>query len=216
MTDAPTTTAPTGATLDLRRAQHAAAGVESWGSKGAALAALARLRDIGRNRDRHIEVHRAETHLWRFWVIGRPDHYNGVTYLMASGGRWVRGRLFDASPCFCRTACRRGHPAPWQPLAGELEPATVTHDYRYSAGSIGVVGHDGKPLMSGGWLDCPPVEVLSWTAFAWCVACVWKTVGGDEVSVRAAARGHRERPGGYPLRAAATALHGQDFAGVAG
>jgi hypothetical protein len=118
------TTTTTGFKLDLRRARHNAAGVLSWGTKTAALAAL---RGRGLNCEPDIEVHQAETNLWRFWVIGRPDHFNGVTYLMADGGQWVRGRLFDAAPCWCPSPCRGGHAAPWTPLAGALEPASFTH-----------------------------------------------------------------------------------------
>jgi hypothetical protein len=194
MTQTVKTTAPTGLTLDLRHAQHAAAGVQTWGTKAAALAALAALRECGRNLDRDIEVHRAETFLWRFWVIGRPDHFNGVTYLMTADGRWVPGRLTDA-PCFCSEPCK-GHQTPWTQLPGDPQPATVTHDYAYSAGSVGVAGHDGKPLMTRGMFGS--TEVLAWSTHVWCIACTWSRHDSHEDSVRSAARWHRAHPTEFP------------------
>lgn len=122
-----TTTALTGFTLNLRRSGYASAGVGAWGTKTDALAALSKMRETGHNCDRHIEVHRAETYLSRFWAIGRPDHFNGITYLMTGDGRWVPGRLFDTGPCCCPSRCE-GHPAPWVILdARQVEPATFEH-----------------------------------------------------------------------------------------
>lgn len=195
------TTASTGITLDLRGARHQAAGVTTWATKTAALASLAALRECGLNRGRDIEAHQARTHLFWVWVISRPDHYNGITYLMTGDGLWVPGRLYDAAPCWCEPTCRSTsvrHTAPWTPLSGEPEPATVTHDYQYSAGSRSVLGGDGKPLMSDGLLGSAPVEVLHWSASAWCVACTWSTHDSHEGVVRASARYHRKHPEQYP------------------
>lgn len=190
------TTAPTGSTLDLRNARHGTVRFSCWPTKKAALAALAPLRGCGLNRDRDIQIHQAETYLSRYWVIGRPDHYEGVTYLMTGDGRWIAGRLTD-NPCFCNPQCVKDHPVPWTPLGRDPQPATVTHDYRYSAGSVGVLGGDGKPLMSGGGLGVRPTEVLHWMASVWCIACQWSTHDSHEDSVRASARWHREHPERY-------------------
>jgi hypothetical protein len=190
-------TVVTGVALDLRHARHVAAGVAGWATKKDAVAALAALRVCGLNLDSDIAAHRARAHLAAFWVIGRPDHFNGITYLMTRAGAWVAGRLFDASPCWCETPCRDGHAAPWSSYGRDLAPATVTHTYTWSAGSVGVAGHDGKPLMTQGFYG-PPVEVLAYLAQAWCVACTWKTTGGDGPEVQQRARWHRANPEQYP------------------
>lgn len=172
------TTAPTGTTLDLRRAQHSTAGVASWGTKTAAIAALAALRAAGLNVDRDIEIHRVETHLRRFWVIGRPDHYNGITYLMASNGRWVAGRLTDVY----------SGAVPWASLHREPEPATVAHvtrtvpdshnqRERYKTKSNGSCGR---------W-------VRSDESVALCT-CGWKSWASTRAEAQAAARAHRSTP----------------------
>ena len=114
----------TGLTLDLRRAQHREAGVAAWSSKKAALAAL---RERGGHRERGIEVNRAGTWLSWVWVISRPDHFHGVTYLMTADGQWVAGRLTDMSPCWCAKPCPPTggdqHAAPWARLQMEPRPA---------------------------------------------------------------------------------------------
>lgn len=198
-----TTTAPTGITLDLRGSGHGTYGVAVYPTKKAALAALAALRDCGRNRDRTIEIHQADVRFFWLWVISRPDNYHGITYLMTADGRWVAGRLTDMAPCWCVKQCPptggTKHTAPWTRLASiPAQPATVTHDYRYSAGSTGVLGGDGKPLMSMGVAGRAPVEVLAWSTQAWCVACTWSWNGDHEESTRLAARWHRNHPEQHP------------------
>lgn len=178
------TTAPTGSPLHLGHANHRANGVETWATKAEAMAALATLRAKGVNVARDVEAHSARTFLARFWVIGRPDHHEGVTYLMTEFGDWIAGRLTDSFD----------EATPWTPLGRPPVPATITHTYTYSAGSIGLSDGNGRVLMTGGGLGVRPVEVLSWTAFAWCVACSWSTHGDDEATVRGAARYHHAHP----------------------
>lgn len=162
------TAIPTGFPLDLRNVPHTSAG-SYWTSKGAALATLATLRKAGRNVGGDVETHRARVPLAHVWMLGRPDHYNGVTYLMAADGSWVPGRLYDAAPCCCAPACRPGgmsHLAPWAPLALPVQPATFAHvtrtvpyhdrPERYrtkSNGSCGrwVRGDDSVALCTCGW-----------------------------------------------------------------
>lgn len=191
------TTAVTGLTLDLRRAGPDALGVRCWPVRDEALATLAALRECGLNMDRDIEVHRVVRNLSRGWVIGRPDHLHGITRLMTGDGRWVAGRLTD-TPCFCG-AGRCGHAwASWARIPDlDVAPATVTHGYTWTFGTCGVIGHDGKPLMTQGFYG-PPTEVLAYLAQAWCIACTWKTTGSDGPEVQARARWHRRNPHDYP------------------
>ncbi len=191
----PTTTAPTGLTLDLRQSRYAAYGVALWGTKKDALAALAAWRDCGRNRHRDIEIHRAGTWLEWVWVIALPDHYNGITSLMTADGRWIAGRLTD-SPCFCTGRCSC-HGTPWTPLGRDAQPATVTHDYGYSAGWTGVIDSTGKPLMATGYAWATPRQVEAWSTTAWCIAGTWVTHGDHEDSTRQQARWHRANPERY-------------------
>src|SRR5258706_12131531 len=165
----------TGLTLDLRHVNHY--DVQGWGTKRAALAALAALRETGRNVDGEIEAHRAETHLFRFWVLGRPDHFNGYTYLMTTDGGWVRGRLTDAY-----TGATL-----WTRLAGEVEPAIITHATR-------TVPHTGarreryKTKSNGScgrW-------VTSDDSVAICT-CGWEQYASTREEARARAPHHRER-----------------------
>ncbi len=185
----------TGVSLDLRGARTRE--VTGWGTKQAALAALAALRDAGWNLDPGIEVHRAETHLWRFWVVGRPDHFNGVTYLMTDAGAWVAGRLTDASPCWHATPCRGGHLAPWKRLDRPIEPATFEHVTRTVPDSANRrERHRTKSNGScGRW-------VITDDSVAVCV-CGWKRWESTRAEARLAARHHREE-----MSTAATATVG--------
>lgn len=152
------------------------------------------MRDRGLNRDRHIEINRAHTWLGlRTWVISLPNHHEVTTALMTHRGTWLPGRLTGEHPCFCEPRCRRGHPVPWRPLGGVALPATVTHDYRYSAGSQPVSDGLGRTVLNGN-----DTERLDWFATAWCIACDWSRTDTDEHSVRAAARSHRADPNQHP------------------
>jgi hypothetical protein len=172
------TTAPTGITLDLRRAQHRTAGVAAWGTKTDAVAALADLRARGINTDRDIEIHRAETHLTRCWVIGRPDHYNGITYLMTSAGSWVAGRLTDVY----------SGAVPWTSLHREPAPATIAHVTRtVSDGGNQRERYKTKSNGScGRW-------VRSDESVALCT-CGWKKWASSRAEAQSAARAHRDNP----------------------
>lgn len=178
--------------IDLSSVNMAHAGITGWATKKDASAVLAALREKGRNVERCIEIHPAHNWLFRFWVVGRPDPLSEFTWLMVRDGSWVRGRLYDGY--FDRAAEWVHMPTP-EPI-----PATVTHDYRYTAGTCGVVGHDGKPLMTYG-PDGLAREQLGWLERVWCIACTWSFNGPNEASARAAARSHRANPGDLPLRA---------------
>jgi hypothetical protein len=168
-------TITTGITLDLRRAQHSTAGVAAWGTKTAAVAALAALRASGLNTDRDIEVHGAETHLWRFWVIGRADHYNGITYLMTDDGHWIAGRLTDAY----------SGAVPWTALPREAEPPTTAHITR----TVPDGGNQRERYKTktngscGRW-------VRSDDSIALCT-CGWKKWARTRAEAQADARAHR-------------------------
>lgn len=170
-----TTTAHTGLPLDLRHAQHRERGIAAWATKADTVAALNALRAAGLNTDRDIELHRAETHLFRFWVIGRPDHYNGITYLMTADGRWVPGRLTDVY----------SGPVPWMALPREAEPATVAHVTRtVSDGGNQRERYKTKSNGScGRW-------VRSDDSIALCT-CGWKRWASSRDEARSAARSHR-------------------------
>lgn len=192
----------TGLPLDLRHARHYSTyGVLALGRKRDAVAYLDRFRACGRNRDRDIEVHQAETFLTRFWVISRPDHYNGITYLMRQDGSWVAGRLTDNPTGL----------VPWTPLGLPSVPATVIHDYQYSAGQVGVCHPDGTPITTFDHVTGRSYEVTHWGASAWCIACNWSVHDSREDVVRCRARYHRANPTAYtghqtPRRRPDTAL----------
>jgi hypothetical protein len=163
----------TGYTLDLRRAQHG--DVAGWATKKSALAALATLRASGLNTDRDIEVHRAETHLFHFWIIGRPDHYNGVTYLMTRDGGWVAGRLTDVY----------SGATPWSNLGRPIEPAATAHVTRTVSGG-GNQRERYKTKSNGAcgrW-------VRSDDSIALCT-CGWKRWASSRAEAQASARAHR-------------------------
>ncbi len=174
----------TGFTLDLRAAGSGRAQVAAFASKRAALAALAALRTRGHNVDPAIECHRAETHLARFWVLGLPDHFHGITYLMTAAGAWVAGRLTDAAPCFCAAPCRDGHAAPWSALPRDLTPATFTHVTRTVADSAN--RRERYKTKSNG--SCGRF-VWSDDSVAVCT-CPWRGYGQTREEARAAARRH--------------------------
>lgn len=164
-----------------------------WPTKREAAAALTALRDTGRNTDRCVEIHPVVGHLgFRWWVIARPDPLHEFTWLMRADGAWHRGRLYDEPPT--------GGGALWVHVPasdGQPIPATITHDYRYTAGwqEVAEAGERGCDLLGR------PVQPRSdWFATAWCVACTWTTTDTDESAVRAAACGHRANPGSLPLR----------------
>lgn len=195
------TTARTGVTLDLHPSQHRTTGVTAWATKSDALRDLAALRACGLNIGADIEAHPALTHLDRVWVLSRPDHHAGITYLMTSNGTWIPGRL-DGRPCFHdhnshAPACRdNGGHITWT-AGGNLEPATVTHTYTYTAGQYGVTDGNGRTLMSAGWLDAPSVPLTHWGCEVFCIACNWSWCDSDEDTARARARHHRAHPQEY-------------------
>lgn len=176
--------------IDLTAVHLGAAGITSWAYKKTATAALTALRERGRNVERCIDIHPASNRFGRFWVVARPDDDAAFTWIMRCDGSWVRGRLYDG---YLDT------PARWEYLpAREPIPATVTHDYWYSGGTVGV-SHNGKPLVTYG-LNGRVYEVTGWLSSAYCVACTWSWHGSDEASVRNVGRSHRNNPGDHPLK----------------
>jgi hypothetical protein len=177
-----------------------------WATKREAAAALAALRDTGRNTEPCVQIHPAVGHLrFRWWVIARPDPAHEFTWLMRGDGSWLRGRLYDDT----------GKGALWQyvpPADGQPLPATITHNYRYSGGYVEVT--EPGPVRYG-LLGQPIPPPLSYLAKVWCVACTWKAHSDDEHGARAYARTHRANPGDLPLRTAAgRLLHGQIMPGA--
>ncbi len=187
-------TTTTGIGIDLRPARRAITGrLARWDTKAAALAALAALRDRGLNLDPDIEAHPMVSTWSRMWVLGRPDHHNGVTYLMTGVGAWLPGRLSDATPCFHEPACRPtdpDHAAPWWPLDRAPEPATFTHVTR----TVPDVHNQRERYRTkrngscGRW-------VRSDDSVAVCT-CPWKAFGQTREEARAAARTHRAEMAG--------------------
>lgn len=170
--------------FDLTGVSLADAEVTGWSAKKDAAAALAALRETGRNAEQCITIHPAHNRFFRFYVIARPDPLAEMTWIMNRDGSWARGRLTDDT----------GTGAPWthMPAAGGARiPATVTHNYRYSAGSVEVHDPGHSPYALVGGVSVPRGPRLAWFAKAWCVACPWKTSGSEETSVRMAARTHR-------------------------
>lgn len=184
------TTTPTGIDLDLRGSRHRTHDVGTWLGKAEAMKELRTLRERGLNVDPTIEAHHADDYLWRPWVLGRPDHYNGITYLMTTSGAWVPGRLFDASPCCCTGRCHERHGAPWRRLAGlPVEPATFTHVTRTVPD--GANRHERYRTKSNGscgrWV---------WTdeSVALCT-CGWRAYAATRDEARSRARMHRAEVG---------------------
>ncbi len=121
-------TVTTGYPIDIRNAGPGARPVKGWATRKDAVAALAKMRATGHNCDPDVQVHRAVGPLgFRFWVLGLPNHHDVTTALTTDDGRWVVGRFYGGSPCFCATPCREPHPVPWVALGDELLPATFTH-----------------------------------------------------------------------------------------
>lgn len=189
------TAAPTGLGIDLRPARISrrtvADQVARWDTKTAALAALAAHRAAGRNLGRDIEAHPAVSTWTRLWVLGRPNHHDGITYLMTRNGAWLPGRLSDATPCFHEPACRptdAGHAAPWWPLDRAPVPATFTHVTRTVADSANrVERYRTKSNGScGRW-------VTSDDSVAVCT-CGAKFHAATRAEARGLARYHRDHP----------------------
>lgn len=178
--------------IDLTAVNMGSAGIDGWAYKKDAAAVLAKLRERGRNAERCIEIHPAHNRFNLFWVIGRPDPASEFTWLMNADGSWIRGRLYDGWIT---------QPATWEHMpTPEPIPATITHNYQYSAGTCGLADHNGKTLVSYG-PDGRAVERTGWLASAYCIACTWSWNGSDETSARAAGRYHRDNPGNHPLKA---------------
>jgi len=201
-------------TINLVGVDMTTFGIQGWSLKKDAAAALAGLRSRGLNVEDCVRIHRATSRLFRFWVIARPDQLAEMTWIMDRDGTWAAGRMYDDT----------GHGAPWtpQPQPSGRIPATITHNYRYSAGSEEVID-EARERWGGSLYGGPPAPHLEWSARAGCVVsgCGWSTTGTDESSVRAAARAHRTDPGtatsadrgcrtrprGTPCRTAPPALH---------
>lgn len=174
--------ATTGCPLKMTFGNDAA----GWPTKKDAIAHLGRLREQGLNCERDIEVNRAHTRLWQFWVISRPDHYNVTTSLMTRSGTWLLGRLTDESPCFHQPRCKADHPVLWTPLSGDPTPATFTHvtrtvhhhqpgrRERYRTKSNGSCGR---------WVPADDSVALC--------TCGWKSYASTRAEAQAAARHHR-------------------------
>jgi hypothetical protein len=154
-----------------------------WFSKKDAAAALRALQARGLNVDPSIELHPTRGRFGRGWVIGRPDHFNGVTYLMTDAGAWVMGRLTDATPCYCATPCRGGHAAPWADLRSELEPAPFTHVTRTVISAHQTERYKTKSNGSCGRY------VRSDNSVALCT-CGWKAWESTRDDARVSARAH--------------------------
>lgn len=158
-----------------------------WWSKKDAQDALRALQVRGLNVDPTIELQPGRGRFGSGWVIGRPDHYNGITYLMTDDGTWIAGRLTDATACYCATPCRGGHAAPWTDLRIEPVPAPFTHvtrtvpdaanrRERYKTKSNGSCGR----------------YVRTDESVALCT-CGWKSWESTRGEARASARVHREK-----------------------
>lgn len=161
-------------------------GIQGWSLKKDAAAHLAGLREHGLNVEDCVRIHRATSRLFRFWVIARPDSLAEMTWIMGKDGTWAAGRMYDDTGL---GATWTAHPQP----SGRI-PATVTHIYRYSAGSEEVI--DVARERWGTFYGGLPAPHLEWSAHAWCVVrgCGWSTTGTDEHSVRSSARAHRTNP----------------------
>lgn len=186
----------TGTGIDLRPARISRRTVTDqvarWDTKGEAVAALAAQRGDGFNRTRDVEAHPTVAGRYsRLWVLGRPDHYAGVTYLMTRIGAWLPGRLTDATPCYHEPACRPtdpDHAVLWLPLDRAPEPATFEHVTRTVADSANQVErYKTKSNGScGRW-------VRTDDSVAVCT-CAWKWHATTRAEARAAAAYHRAHP----------------------
>ncbi len=186
------TTVTTGLPLEVARLDIApGAEIAAWATQREALAALAALRVKGLNVGGELEVHRVRLPLARAWVLARPDHFDGVTYLMTAAGAWLRGRLVDLGPCYHdhgRQPAWDAHPVPWQPLTADVFPAPFTHvvhvvrdsanrGERYRTKSNGSCGR---------WVDIDACVAVC--------ACGWKRWESSRADAQARARYHRANP----------------------
>lgn len=170
--------------LDIATGVEAAA----WATKGEALEVLATLRTAGLN---HVEVeaHRVRLPLARVWVLARPDHHEGVTYLMTAAGGWLRGRLVDQGPCYSDHACSwDAHPVPWEPLTAEVFPAPFTHVTR----TVPHAGTQRERYVTKSNGSCGRY-VWSDDSVALCT-CGWTRHTSTRDEARAAARYHLAHP----------------------
>lgn len=172
-------------TINLVGVDMGTAGIQGWSLKKDAAAVLRGLCERGLNVEDCVRIHPATSRLFRFWVIARPDPLAEMTWIMGVDGSWSVGRMYDDV----------GHGAPWTPQPAARVPATVTHNYGYSAGSE-EVRDVARERWGGSLYGGPPAPHLEWSARAWCVVagCGWSTTGTDESSVRAAGRWHRANP----------------------
>jgi hypothetical protein len=177
------------ARLDIAPDVEAAA----WATKSEALTALGDLRTRGFN---HVEV---EAHTVRrplstgWWVLARPDHFEGVTYLMTAAGGWLRGRLVDVAPCYADHACSwDAHPVPWQPLGVEVFPAPFTHVTRVVRDAAGRPDRYRTKANGscGRWVPADDVVAVC--------ACGWKRWADSRAEARGRARYHRANPDAEP------------------
>lgn len=188
------TTVTTGLPLKVARLDIAP-GVEAaaWATKHEALTALGELHTRGLNVDVEIEAHRVRLPLARVWVLARPDHYDGVTYLMTAAGAWLRGRLVDQAPCYHNhgtTSSWEAHPVPWQPLTADVFPAPFTHVTR-------TVPHSGPQREQERYRTKSNGSCGRWVrgddSVALCT-CGWKRYEQTRPEAQAAARAHRANP----------------------
>lgn len=167
---------PTGVAIDLRGVINSHRVYATWHSKTAASAALKALRFRGLNITDTISAHPASSHLFRGWVIGRPDDLAEMTLIMREDGSWARGRLWDGFE-----AARWEH----MPLADGPIPATFSHvtrtvphtgarTERYKAKSNGSAGR---------WIRSDDSVALC--------TCGWKAYAADRPEARGRATAHR-------------------------
>jgi hypothetical protein len=184
-------TVATGLPLAMGRADIAGVQLAHWATKGEALTALAGQRARGLNVD-VIEAHRVWLPLTLVWMLARPDHHEGATYLMTDDGAWLRGRLVDQGPC-CgghpgRDCSWDRHPVSWTLLADEVFPASFTHVTRTVPD--GANQRERYKTKSNG--SCGRF-VRSDDSVALCT-CGWRRHAATRDEARAAARYHREHP----------------------
>ncbi|SDT74194.1 hypothetical protein [Actinoplanes derwentensis] len=184
----PLARAATGYTLQLTTFPHAvgrpAVKPGGWPTKKAALTALGRMRERGLNCDPIIEVNRVITPLQQVWAVTFPDHYEVTTALMTRAGTWLRGRITDATPCYCEPRCKGGHPAPWTLLTPHPAPATFTHVTRTVLDPARQERYRAKSNGSCGRWITPDQSIALCT-------CGWKAYENTRSDAQAAARVHR-------------------------